>query len=136
MIAALIFVISITALLQFFISYCRSIIAASHKQELSEQAREAAEIANGGVRGEEFGRLVLLAELCPEPGDDATRLRAVRWYFALLSLLRRVSEAVAPGVTHWAELERQGCAYFAAVTLDRRMAYSRSLMAQHMYNRL
>jgi hypothetical protein len=33
-------------------------------------------------------------------------------------------------VADWTERERAGCAYFAAVTLDRRIAYNRDLMAQ------
>jgi len=79
---------------------------------------------------------VQLAGLCPEPGGDGTNLRAVRCYYRMLSLLRRVTAALAPRVAGWAEVERQGCAYFAAVTLDRRIAYSRTLLAQQMYNRL
>jgi hypothetical protein len=39
MIAALIVVISLAALLQFFISYCRSLLATYGKVELSEQVR-------------------------------------------------------------------------------------------------
>ena len=37
MIAALIFVVSAAALLQFFVSYCRSVVAAYGKQEISLQ---------------------------------------------------------------------------------------------------
>jgi len=40
MTAAIIFVISMAALLQFFISYCRSLIAASSKQVLSPEVKD------------------------------------------------------------------------------------------------
>jgi len=36
----------------------------------------------------------------------------------------------------WAESERNACAYFAAVALDRRIAYNRDLMAQQISNSL
>ncbi len=136
MIAALILVVSVAALLQFFVSYCRSIIAASGKTELSEQAREVTGIENRSVRGDEFPRLVQLAGLCPEPGDDHREIRAVRGYYSLLNLLRAALGRLAPAVGAWTERERQGCAYFAAVALDRRIAHNRELMAEQMSNRL
>ncbi len=136
MIAALILVISVATLLQFFVSYCRSVIAASSKKNLSEQAREVAGIENRIVRGDEFERLLQLVRLCPEPGDDGRELRAVCSYFGLLSLLRSSFGRLAPGVASWAEREREGCAYFAAVALDRRITYSRDLMAEQMSNQL
>jgi hypothetical protein len=136
MIAGLIFVISVAALLQFFVSYCRSVIAASRKVDLSTQAREAIGIQDRAVSGEEFTRLLQLVGLCPEPGNDRFEIRAVRNYYLLLSLLRAAMHRLAPGVTRWADDECAGCAHFAAVALDRRIAFSRGLMAQQMANRL
>ncbi len=136
MIAALILVISVAALLQFFVSYCRSVIASSSRKNLSEHAREVTGIENHIVRGDEFERLVQLVRICPEPGDDGRELRAVRSYFGLLSLMRAAFGRLAPDVANWAEREREGCAYFAAVALDHRIAYSRDLMAEQMSNRL
>src|SRR5690348_18196492 len=60
MIAALIFVVSFAVLLQFFVSYSRTIIAAYRKSELSEQVREVVGIEDQKVGSEEFGRLVQL----------------------------------------------------------------------------
>ncbi len=136
MIPALIFVVSLAALLQFFVSYCRSVIAAGTKQELSEHAREITGIHNRLVKAEEFRRLVQLAQLCPEPGNDHHAFRAVRLYYRLLSGLRALLSTLAPAVVQWAEHEREGCAYFAAVALDRRIAYSRDLMTQQMTNQI
>ena len=137
MMAALIFVISVAALLQFFVSYCRSLIASCSKKELSEQARQVTGIENQHhVRGDEFARLLQLVSLCPEPGNDHNKIRAVRAYYRLLNLLRALLRPLAPAVVMWAERERAGCAYFAAVTLDYRIAYNQELMAQQMDNRL
>jgi hypothetical protein len=136
MIAILIFGISILTLLQFFVSYCHSLIAESRGYELSEQAREISGITARAARGDQFRRLLQLIALCPEPGGDKGQVRAVSLYFGLLGLVRMLFGWVRPAVTKWIDSERGGCAYVAAVMLDRRIAYSRVLMAQQMGTQL
>jgi hypothetical protein len=130
MAAALILGFSFVALLQFFISYCRSIIAASTAQPLSEQVREVTGIRDGQVRAEEFVRLLQLASLCPDSGADHGAIRVVRAYFRMISFLRTALRGVIPGILSWTDAELTGCAHFAAVALDRRISHSRNLMAQ------
>lgn len=132
MIAALIFVVSVAVLLQFFVSYSRSIIAAYRKSELSEQVREVVGIEGQQVGSEEFGRLVQLVRLCPQKGDDHADLKVVGLYYRMLGLLRSAAQSLSPKVFKWAEQERMDCTYFVAVALDRRIAYSRDLLAQQM----
>lgn len=132
MIAALIFVIAIAGFLQFFVSYCRSLIAAYERVDLSEQAREVTGISNRHVSGQDFGRLLQLVRMCPEPGDDSREIGAVRTYFKLLTLARSVAGKIAPALELRMERERGSCAYFAAVALDRRIAHSRRLMAEQL----
>jgi len=131
-IATLIFVISFALLLQFFVSYCRSVIASSRKAELSERVCEVAGIRDQRVRGEEFARLTQLLHLCPGRGDDVGELRAVSVYYALLAATKKVVHPVSAAVARWAEDERESCSYFAAVALDRRISYSRELLAQQI----
>lgn len=132
MIAALIFVVSFAVLLQFFVSYSRSIIAAYRKSELSEQVREVVGIEGQQVGSEEFGRLVQLVRLCPQKGDDHADLRVIGLYYRMLGVLRRIAQSLSPKVFQWAEQERMDCTYFVAVALDRRIAYSRDLLAQQV----
>jgi len=132
MIAALFLVISVAAFLQFFIAYCRSLIAAYKQVDLSEDAREVTGIEDHLVMGDDFRRLLQLVRLCPEPGDDRMEIGAVRLYYSMLNMLRAIFRSLAPRVAHWTEQERAGCAYFAAVALDRRIAHNRDLMAQQM----
>jgi hypothetical protein len=132
MIASLIFVVSLTALLQFFVSYCHSILSASRARELSQPTRELTGIAGGGVNGDEFGRFMQLVRLCPQHGDDGQAMTAVRIYYSILGALRLVGGHASKGLSRWLEAERGSCAYFAAVALDRRIAFSRELMAQQM----
>lgn len=130
MTTALILAFSSVAFLQFFVSYCRSVIAASEAQPLSEQVREVTGIRDGQIRGEEFLRLVQLSSLCPDAGTDHRAVSAVRTYFRMLRFVRATVRGVMPGVISWTEAELSGCAHFAAVALDRRIAHSRQLMAQ------
>jgi hypothetical protein len=122
MIAALIYVISVAAFLQFFVSYCRSIISASRRVELSERVREITGIVGEDVPAEDFERLLQLVHLCRESADDGTKIRAVQTYYLLLRVIDYVTRLVMPGVTAWVEREREGCSYFAAVALDRRIS--------------
>ncbi len=120
MIAAIILLVSILTLGQFFVSYCRSLVAVYSEVELSPQAREMAGLDDRALNGDAFHRLVQLIELCPAPADDRWELRAIRSYFGMMSLLRAL-RPLAPAGASWAERERAACAYFAAVALDRRM---------------
>jgi len=135
MAAAFICVISIAVFLQFFVSYCRSILAVSGKVELSERVREVSGITNRSVGADDFSRLVQLVRLCPERGDDQADIRAVGTYYGLLRVMKRISAFVIPRVATWAERERQGCSHFAAVALDRRISYSRDLFTQQIADR-
>jgi hypothetical protein len=130
MIPALIFVISVAAFLQFFVSYCRSVIAAYGEVELSEQARQVTGIHNRQVKGNDFKRLLQLVRLCPAFGEDEKELRAVRIYYALLNGVQGLLRPIYAAAAEWMELERQGCAYFVAVALDRRIARNRVLLEQ------
>jgi hypothetical protein len=136
MIAALICVISIAAFLQFFVSYCRSIIASSRKFELSDRVREVTGIADHDVAADDFDRLLQLVRLCPERGDDRSEIRAVGTYYSLLAVVNRVSRSLSPALATWTEHERRNCSYFAAVALDRRISYSRDLFTQQISDRL
>jgi hypothetical protein len=136
MIAALICAFSLAIFLQFFVSYCRSILASSRKVALSDRVREVTNIADQEVAADDFNRLLQLVRLCPERGDDQSEIRAVGTYYGLLEVLNRASIRMAPGLAGWFEHERQNCSYFAAVALDRRISYSRDLYTQQIADRL
>jgi hypothetical protein len=136
MIAALICAISIALLLQFFASYCRSLLASSRKIELSNRVRELTGVANGEFTPDDFRRLLQLLRLCPESGDDRTEIRAVGTYYGMLNLVGRTVQAAMPSAAAWTELERRNCSYFAAVALDRRISSSRNLFTQQLSDRL
>ena len=131
MMAAGIFVFSAAALLQFFISYCRSLIAASSKQVLSSEVKEVTGIQRA-ASGDDFKRVMQLLQLCPESPEDRNGVQAIGAYFGLLNFLRATLARVVPSMYEWTESERGLCAYFAAVALERRISLSRDMLAQQM----
>ncbi|PYT39705.1 MAG: hypothetical protein DMG45_19025 [Acidobacteria bacterium] len=131
MTAAIIFVISMAALLQFFISYCRSLIAASSKQVLSPEVKDVTGIQKF-ASGDDFKRVMQLLQLCPERPEDRNSVQAIGAYFKILNFLRSTVARIVPSMQAWTELERGQCAYFAAVTLERRISFSRDMLAQQM----
>ena len=129
--ATLIFILSALALLQFFISYCRSLIGACIKQPLSAEVRDVTGIPNTAA-GEDFARVIQLLDLCPERPEERGRIRAINLYFRLLNIISSTVARIVPSLKAWTEMERGHCTYFAAVTLDRRIAFSRDMLAQQI----
>jgi hypothetical protein len=129
MMASLIFAVSVVTLLMFFVSYCRSLTAASSRHQLSWEVRDVTGIT-GLPTGKDFVRVSQLLQLCPERPDDKTGLEAVGLYYGILNLAERTLGRLIPSVKPWTEQELAGCANFAAVILDRRIAFSREILAQ------
>jgi len=131
MMAGVIFAFSAAALLQFFISYCRSLIAASSKQVLSAEVKDVTGIQRI-ASGEDFERVIQLLQLCPERPEDRNSVQAIGAYFKLLNFARSTIARIVPSMKAWTESERGHCTYFAAVALERRISFSRDMLAQQM----
>jgi len=71
-----------------------------------------------------------LLRLCPERPEDRAGLQAVGLYFKLLYFVQHRFSGILPSIHAWTERELAGCASFAVVTLDRRIAFSREILAQ------
>jgi hypothetical protein len=122
MISLLLLVISLIALLQFGVAYCRSVIAIYSECEVSLRTRTWARIPDETLRAEDFPLLVNLIRVCPHPGDDSARLLAVRLYYRVLRAIALAGNVITPRLSAWTRTEQASCAHFAAVTLDRRIA--------------
>jgi len=131
MMAAVILVCSLVLLLQFFVSYCRSLIGASSKEQLPLEVQEVTGISRS-PSPEDFSRVVQLLNLCPDRPEDRSDLRAIGAYYRLLGFVRSTIALAAPSLKTWADRERAQCTYFAAVALGRRIAFSRNLLSQQM----
>ena len=130
MMAAAIFVISVAALMQFFVSYCRSLIAASARRSLSVDVQDV--IGTRSASGEDFARVMQFLHLCPDRREDRNGVKAIGAYFRLLGAVGTTMGRLIPSLRAWTESERSQCAYFAAVALDRRIAHNRDMFAEQM----
>ena len=131
MMAGIILACSVILLLQFFVSYCRSLIAVSSKQVLSAEVKDVTGIQRL-ASGDDFKRVMQLLQLCPERPEDRNGVQAIGAYFSLLNFLRSTLARVVPSMQSWTELARGHCAYFAAVALERRISFSRDMLARQM----
>ena len=129
MMPTLIFVVSVATLLMFFVSYCRSLVASSSRHALSKEVRDVTGIPVAAT-GRDFARVMQLLQLCPERPEDRRGLQAVEVYYTMLGLMEKTVARLLPAVHFWAEQERAGCANFAVVLLDRRIAFSREILAE------
>jgi hypothetical protein len=99
-------------------------VLSSEVQDVTGISQEAA--------GDDFARVMQLLMLCPDRPEDRSEIRAIRMYYRLLNVMKTTMARVAPASKAWAEKERGRCTYFAAVALDRRVAFSRDLLAQQI----
>jgi hypothetical protein len=131
MMAVLILVCSVATLLMFFVSYCLSLTAASAKQPISQEVADVTGI-RAAASGDDFARVVQLLELCPEHPDDRREIRAINAYFGMLGVVHDTIARLVPPLRVWTEVERGHCTHFAAIALDRRIAFNRSLLEQQI----
>lgn len=122
MIPALMLVFSCAALMQFCVSYCRSLLLAYAQIELSAATREMIGIQSEQIAGAQFRRLLGLVRLAPNPGDDKWELRVVSIYYRAVRFVGFLAKPFGAVAKKWVEHQTSLCAYFAAAALDRRIA--------------
>jgi hypothetical protein len=136
MMAALIAAVSLAALVQVFVSYCRSVLASARKVELSARVVTLAGVEGESLAAEDFDRVLQLVRLCPEHDADRSEIRAIGTYYLLLQVLDRVAGALNPRIAIWTKRESGSCSHFAATVLDRSISSSRSLFTEQASDHL
>ncbi|MGB0034522.1 MAG: hypothetical protein WBP79_03510 [Candidatus Acidiferrales bacterium] len=122
MISILILVFTLGALGQFFVAYCRTLLLTYEKVEMTQRTRDVAGLAGNVVPPNEFVRLMQLLRVAPDPGDDVTEIAAVSVYYHVMNFAGRFVSPLSQSSRRWIDRELSRCAYFAAITLDRRLA--------------
>lgn len=115
-------VFSCAALMQFGMSYCRSLLLAYAQVQLSAATREMIGLESQEIAGAQFRRLLGLVRLAPNPGDDKWELRMVSTYYRAVRVAGVLSKPLGALSSKWVEHQTGLCAYFAAAALDRRIA--------------
>lgn len=121
MLAAMLFAISIVALMQFAAYYWRAMLAGAAAQPVSERVLAAAGAQNGQLTGQDFPALVGIHELTPQLRSGGNGLALVRVYYRLVDAVASMVGNSMPAVGAWAQRELAVCARYAAVQIDRRL---------------
>jgi hypothetical protein len=122
MIPSLIFAFSIGALLQFAVSYCRTLLLTYGELPLSARVQEITGFATPRSAGSDFERLLQLLRFAPQTDADAGQLRAIRIYYSVTRVASILASPFSRKAAEWFQGEHSRCTYFAAVALDRRLA--------------
>jgi len=136
MMAILIAAVSLAALVEVYLSYCRSVLASARRVELSSRAVGLAGMEGKSLMAKDFERILQLLYLCPEHDADRTGVRAIGAYYRLLQVLSSVFGRLNPRLVLWTEHESARCSHFAAVVLDRSISSSRSFLNQQASDQL
>jgi len=129
MFAAMLFAISIVALMQFGLYYWRAVLASVAGQPVSEGLLAAARVENGRVAGRDFDTFVGLHDLTPDLHPNRGGLGFVRLYYRVVDAINTLAGTRMPALAEWCEQERAVCARFAAVQIDRRLQSNMELAA-------
>lgn len=122
MVAALICVLSFSALVRFAIFQWRAIWGTIAAQPLSSSLETATGIANDAIGAEHFEILIRASEeLCQLSHEGNLWMKEVKLYYRGLRAYRKLSGTSLPSVTNWVNRELTECAKFAAATLDRHL---------------
>jgi hypothetical protein len=118
MMAALIFVISVAAVIQFAVFSWRAGLLSFSAEPLSETLKSAAEPFANPLNPKDFRVFAALQGLCPDLAPTRSHeLWHVRLYYRALETL----ESLAPAFRAWSQREMATCTRYLAVDLDQRL---------------
>ena len=129
MIAALIFVISVAALLQFGLYAWRAAFLSVAVREVSEETRAAMGAAAAAVDSGDFNGAAKWLEVSPNLAGEDRRLWTVKLYYVALRGIAGLSRLVAPA-SEWSQQEMVSCARYAAVVVEERLQRNRLVVAE------
>ena len=118
MIAALVMIMSIAALLQFAISYGRSMLTSAAVHPISEQVLFAAGVEDRAITGNDFHAL---AEVHRLSSGKSAGVGFVRFYYGAIRSLAAAARPCASGIASWAEREMSMCSQYVGLLIDQRL---------------
>jgi hypothetical protein len=117
MIAAILFMVSAVALVQFALYYWRAIISGVAAQPISDRIRMAAGITATQIGTQDFRSILSLHDLSPDLRGPNGSFRSVRAYYSVVEKLGRLMPAMA----NWANAEMMTCSRYVAVLVDQHL---------------
>jgi hypothetical protein len=130
LIAALIFVISLAATLQFVVLSWRAVVLKVASEPLSAAWEPLVGSLAKSFVSKGFSSLTAYSQLCPDlEGGVGPRVRTLRLYYRFLQLCERISSLITPNAAVWPAREMALCTRCAAVVLSHRMEQNQALLA-------
>jgi hypothetical protein len=126
MIAAILFMVSAVALVQFALYYWRAIISGVAAQPISDRIRMAAGIAAPQIGAQDFRSILSLHDLSPDLRGPNGSFRGIRAYYAVVEKLGKL----IPAMASWANAEMLTCSRYVAVLVDQHLDRNIACAAQ------
>lgn len=129
--AALIFVISVAAIIRFALFSWRAqlvrIACAPSTDEAIANTPEGHNLL--GTQG--LVEASIFHDICPDLRPVVhSNVRSVRFYYHLLPVVRTLSETIAPSLSAWTSREMALCTRYAAVVLTQRLRRNQACAAE------
>jgi hypothetical protein len=125
MISALMFIAALIGLVQFGVSYWRSLLASTAAQPLSERFRTASGLEHGLPGASDFSAILSLHRMTPSLENQPGSLRGLQVYYSLVDSLRNLS-----ALRQWANAEMATCSRYLAVIIDQRLSNNQAFAAE------
>ena len=126
MIAAILFMVSAVALVQFGLHYWRAVISGVATQPISDRIRTAAGISASQIGAQDFHSILSLHDLSPDLRGPNGSFIGVRAYFSVVEKLGKVM----PAMSNWANTEMLTCSRYVAVLVDQHLERNMACAAQ------
>jgi hypothetical protein len=126
MIAAILFTVSMVALVQFGVYYWRAVIAGVASKTVSERIRLAAGLSTSTIGAQDFHNILILNDLTPELQGPAGSFMAIRTYYSIIKKLG----SIIPAMANWSTAEMATCARYVAVLMDQHLERNMATAAQ------
>jgi hypothetical protein len=129
LIAALIFVISLAAVIQFAVLSWRAALLKAASEPLPAEWEPANPIPKS-LFYNEFLNVTAYSKMCPDlGGESASKLRSLRFYYRFLQLFEGFSRVIARQNVSWTGREMALCTRCATVMLSHQLERTQALSA-------
>jgi hypothetical protein len=130
LVAALIFVISLAAVIQFAVLSWRAALLKAAAEPLPAEWEPAAGSMAKSFISNGFANITAYSKLCPDLGGaPGPRFRSLRIYYRFLQLLEGFNKAIARQNVAWTAREMALCTRCATVMLSQQMERTQALSA-------
>jgi len=117
MMAAILFLVSTAAFVQFGLHYWRATISSVASHAISDRIRIAACISSPSVGAQDFRNILIIKDLSPDLRGSVGSFTFIRTYYSLVSTLGKT----APAMAEWCKAEMTTCSRYVAVLMDQHL---------------